>query len=162
MALAHKEKWHKIHLDYRNQADQEFPKLISQTFFGPGLMIYWGEGDKRLKNGIIRVANTDHRLLKVFIAFLIDSCKIRLEKIRLWLLLYPDLNEKRCKQYWSKMLNIPQKQFVKSQYIFGREKKKKVDYGVCSVQVYSRELKEKIIEWINLYYNEKLKQAGIV
>lgn len=161
MALVHKEKWEKIHLSYRKKAGQEFPVLISQPFFGPGLMLYWGEGDKKLRNGIVRVANTDYRMLKIFIAFLIKACQIRSEKIRVWLLLYPDLNEKRCKEYWSRMLNVPKKQFVKSQYILGREKRRKVDYGVCTVQVYSRELKEKIIEWINLY-SEKLEQAGIV
>lgn len=161
MAVGHKEKWRKIHLSHRLLANQEFPELINNPFFIPGLFIYWGEGDKRLKNGIVRIANVDYRLLKVFIAFLRNSCKIELEKIRLWLLLYPDLNEIECKEYWSKSLNVPKKQFVKSQYIIGREKKRKTNYGVCSVQVYSRELKEKIIEWINLS-SQRLEQAGMV
>ncbi|MBI4100296.1 hypothetical protein HY439_00980 [Candidatus Microgenomates bacterium] len=161
MAQANKEKWRRIHLNYRNQATQEFPKLFSMPLFGPGLMIYWGEGDKRLKNGIVRISNIDYRLLKIFIAFLRVCCQIQLGKIRLWLLLYPDLNEKICKEYWSKILGVSQEQFVKSQYILGREKKRKVDHGVCSIQVYSRELKEKIIEWINLY-NQALERAGIV
>ncbi len=161
MAFAHKEKWEKIHLFYRKQANREFPMLVSQPFFGPGLMLYWGEGDKKLRNGIVRIANTDYRMLKIFIAFLINSCRTQPKKIRVWLLLYPDLDEKKCKKYWSRMLNVPKKQFVKSQYILGRERKRKVDYGVCTVQVYSRELKEKIIEWIDLY-SKRLEKAGIV
>lgn len=161
MALTNKEKWQKIHLSYRKQAFLDFPKLITEQFFIPGLLIYWGEGDKKLENGIVRIANIDYRMLKVFISFLVYPCQTRLEKIRIWLLLYPDLDERKCKDYWSKMLGISQNQFIKSQYISGREKKKKVGYGVCSVQVYSRELKEKITEWINLY-SKTLDQAGIV
>lgn len=114
-----------------------------------------------MKNGIVRISNIDHRLLKIFAAFLRNCCRVDPKKIRLWLLLYPDLNEEKCKKYWSKVLDLPQEQFVKSQYILGREKRRKVSYGVCSMQVYSRELKEKIIEWINLY-SLKLEQAGIV
>lgn len=151
MSEANKEKWQKIHLSYRLKALHEYPSLIKDSFFIPGLISYWGEGDKKLENGIIRISNTDYRLLKIFIIFLLNSCRVMPEKIRLWLLLYPDLNEEKCKNYWSKILNIPKTQFIKSQFIIGREKKRTINYGVCYVQVYSRELKEKIIEWINLY-----------
>lgn len=161
MAQANKEKWQKIHISYRKQAFLDFPRLIKEKYFVPGLIIYWGEGDKKLENGIVRIANVDYRMLKVFINFLVYSGKIQLEKIRLWLLLYPDLDEQKCKAYWSNVLGVSQNQFIKSQYIFGRERKKKVNYGVCSVQAYSRELKEKIIEWINLY-SRMMDQAGIV
>ena len=162
MAAANKKKWQEIHLSYRKQAIFDFPSLIKEQYFLPGLLIYWGEGDKKLENGIVRIANIDYRMIKIFILFIIHSCNIKAEKIRLWLLLYPDLNEGECKNYWSKSLGIPQNQFIKSQYISGREKKKKINYGVCSVQVYSREIKEKIIEWINVYSQRLLENAGIV
>ncbi len=161
MSLANKEKWEKIHLSYRKEAFNAFSVLVLNPFFVPGLLVYWGEGDKVLKNGIVRIANIDYRLLKVFIKFLINSCIIPKEKIKFWMLLYPDLNENICKEYWSKSLDIPQEQFIKTQFIKGREKKKRITNGVCYVQVYSRELKEKIIEWINLYF-DKLNNAGII
>lgn len=165
MSLANKEKWKNIHYSYRKQAENDFLNLINEQFFVPGLLIYWGEGDKKLENGIVRIANVDHRMIQVFISFLLSSCNIQLSKLRLWLLLYPDLDEKECKDYWSKMLGIPQNQFIKSQYIQGREKKKKISYGVCSVQIYSRELKEKIIKWIDLYsekLNMRASYSGII
>ena len=52
--------------------------------------------------------------------------------------------------------------FVKPYFIKGREKKKRVNYGICSVQVYSRELKEKILEWIDLYSVKLVKKAGMI
>lgn len=151
MAIANKEKWRKIHENYREKARIDFPKILKEKYFIPGIFIYWGEGDKKLTNSTVRMSNTDERMLKIYIKFLVEVCKISPEKIRVWLLLYPDLNDVDCKYYWSKTLSIPISQFCKSQYILGREKRRKVNNGVCSIEVYSRELKEKILEWIDLY-----------
>lgn len=153
MALTNKIKWEEIHSNYRKKAKEEFSNLVLDPLFTTGLVIYWGEGDKRLKNGILRIANTDYLMLSVFIRFLNNIFNIPKEKIRLWLLLYPDLKENECKEYWSNALMIPQNQFIKSQFIIGKEKKKRINHGVCYVQIYSRELKEKILVWINLYGN---------
>lgn len=160
LSLVHKSKWERIHLGYRNEAKLCFPKLVKHKFFGVGITIYWGEGDKNLKNGIVRVSNTDYRLLRIFTLFLLKTCKIKLEKIKVWLLLYPDLDKKVCINYWSNRLHLSLDHFVKPYCIKGREKTKRVHYGVCSVQVYSRELKEKILEWIDLY-SVKLGSAGM-
>lgn len=161
MSLANKEKWTKIHLSYRRKAQEQFSKLLPSQLFCAGLMIYWGEGDKRLKNGVVRIANIDYRMLKLFTAFLIKICNVRKEKIKFWLLLYPDLEEKKCIKYWSKKLNISQAKSLKSQYIKGKSKSRKIDYGVCYIQICSRELKEKILEWITLF-NNYLLNAGMV
>lgn len=150
MAVANKKRWKNIHKEYREVARIEFVPKSQDHLFLVGLAIYWGEGDKRLYNCNVRVSNIDPRLLRIFLDFLLKCCDIRKEKIRLSLLLYPDLRERDCKEFWSKSLNIPLENFHKSQYIKGRKNKDKLSYGVCSVVYTSRELKEKIIEWICL------------
>ncbi len=124
LALINKKKWKKIHFEQRETAKREFPSLVTNQLFGLGLMLYWGEGDKKVENGIVRISNIDFRLLRIFIAFLKKLCRIPIEKIRIWLLLYPDLNEEVCKAYWSKKLNIPLNQFTKAQCILRKGKKK--------------------------------------
>lgn len=160
MAAANKERWQQKHLAYRREAQEQFHELLTDPLFPAGICIYWGEGDKRLKNSIVRVSNTDARLLKIFTIFLQRSCGVTRDRLRAWLLLYPDLSEKGCKRHWSTILNIPQPQFIKSHFIVGRAKTK-TKLGICTVQVYSRELKEKIITWIDLY-SSWLQRAGIV
>jgi len=86
MALANREKWKKIHLSYRIRAREQFPQLFINPIFGAGLAIYWGEGDKKLKNCIVRISNIDYRMLKVFIIFLVTACNVKLEKIKFWML----------------------------------------------------------------------------
>lgn len=161
MALANKNKARLRNEGYRQQAKGEFQRLKKLPLFFAGLALYWGEGDRQVANGIVRIANTDPRLLRIFINFLISCCGIPQEKIYAWLLLYPDLKERASLKYWSSALDLPPQQFVRSQYIRGRELRKKLLYGVCTVQIYSREHKEKILEWIELL-SQELNRAGIV
>src|SRR3989344_5566691 len=162
MALANKKKWAKINEGYRNVAVEEFDHLKNNELFISGVVIYWGEGDKVLKNSKVRVSNVDFRMLKTFVFFLKECCHIPKRSIKAVLLLYPDLDDSRSKKYWSRSIGIPLSLFGKSQYIQGREKKKRLSYGVCTVSVCSRELKEKVIKWIVLLYNHQVDNAGIV
>lgn len=162
MAQANKAKWQHIHESYREEARNTFKNNMLNPLFGAGLAIYWGEGDKKRRNGIVRVSNIDHRMLQIFVQFLVECCGVDRGKIRMYLLLYPDLNEIDCMQFWSQNLELPLEQFTKTQYIIGRHQKTRLEFGVCSVQVYSRKLKEQIIEWINLYYDELYQSAGMV
>lgn len=162
MAEANRKKWKGIHRAYRQSARNDFLHLAQSHLFTAGVALYWGEGDKQAKNGIVRVSNTDSSLLQVFIRFLLQCCGTPKEKIRIWLLLYPDLKREGCEQYWSAALKIPLHQFTKSHYIVGREKKRRLSYGVCTVQIYSRETKERILEWIELLGHNLQRHAGVV
>lgn len=161
MALANQQRWQDRYRQYQTRARHEFRSLASTPLFVTGIVIYWGEGDKQHNNSIVRVSNVDHRLLRIFTKFLLHSCRVPREKIHVWLILYPDLNEQATMSYWSRVLKIPRRQFLKPYRSQGKEKRRKAPYGICTVQVYSRELKEKIIEWIQLH-SQKLQSAGIV
>ena len=131
-------------------ATAEFKKLVDNRLFLIGLGIYWGEGDKNDKNGLIRISNIDADMIRWFILFLDKICAVPRQKIKLWILLYPDLKEQVCKRYWVKNCHIPEAQFVKRQIIQGRHVKKRLSYGVCNLYVCDRLLKDKILTWIKL------------
>ena len=150
MALANKTKWERWHQECRDEAEKEFPELRENTLFIAGLMLYWGEGDKGLKNGIVRICNSDPEMINLFHAFL-KSLGVDNSKIVLKLTIYPDLNDRSMKSYWSKVLNIPLQNFRKSSTIIGKHPNRILSYGVCSIEVYSRKLKEKIFMWLRLY-----------
>ncbi|OGH87838.1 MAG: hypothetical protein A3J93_05410 [Candidatus Magasanikbacteria bacterium RIFOXYC2_FULL_42_28] len=134
----------------REEARQSFFSLSKNILFLVGLTIYWGEGDKRMANGLVRISNIDPAMVKKFIEFLRKVCEVPQERIKIWLLLYKDLNEIKCKRYWTTKLNLRPSQFVKSQCIVGRHKTRRVSYGVCNLYVSNRLLKEKILTWIEL------------
>lgn len=150
MAAANKEKWDKKHREWQEEAKNEFPGLKDNPLFLAGLMLYWGEGDKTLKNCVVKLANSDPAMIRLFTLFLQKVLNVPNEKIRANLLLYPDLVDSVQKNFWSKTTGIPMSQFRKSVFIRGRHPTRRLSYGVCNVMVGSRELKEKITVWIDL------------
>lgn len=154
MVAATKKKFAKLHEEYRLEAIQEFPSLKNNPLFIAGLMLYWGEGDKKVENSRIRLSNSEPGMIKVFYIFLLEIMKIQKEKIKLDLLLYPDLIEEPIKRLWSSATGIPLSQFRKSVFIKGRHPTRRLSYGVGTVGVGGRKYKEKLIEWIKLAERE--------
>ena len=154
---AREEKWIKWHERCRKTAMKEFPHIKKNPLFLAGLMLYWGEGDSKIENSNVRLSNTNPEMIKIFSRFLRRICHIPRKKIKIHLFLYPDLKERVSKQFWSKISGIPKNQFVKTQFIRGKHPTRRLANGICTLQVGSRELKEKIFTWIKLYQRELLR-----
>lgn len=149
-----KEKRVKLYGQKRRKAEIMFKRHKNETLFNSGLMIYWGEGDSNLLNGQIRVTNSQPLMLRLFKKFLWRYLPEVKERVKVYLVLYEDLEEGKCKGYWSKMLNISLDRFYKSQYIKGRLKNKRLPYGIGTLIVSSRADKEVIIAWLELIKKE--------
>lgn len=154
MVAATKKKFARLHEEYRIEAINEFPILKSDPLFLAGLMLYWGEGDKNVKNASIALSNSEPGMIKTFYVFLVNSLKIPKEKVTLHLILYPDLIDSVQKNFWSQATGIPLFQFRKSVFIKGRHPTRRLSYGVGLIRTGSRKNKEKIMKWIELYKNE--------
>jgi hypothetical protein len=154
---ARKEMWEKWREGFRKEARKEFPFLITNPLFIAGVNLYWAEGDSKLENGQVKLVNTDPRMIPLFVKFLRKVAKVPRDKISAWMILYPDLLEEKNKFFWSKISGIPFKKFQKTQFIKGRHPTKKVEHGMCVIQVNSRGLKEKILTWIDLLYHKIMR-----
>jgi hypothetical protein len=146
-----KVKFDKLYQAAEKEAIEEFKKLKNNPLFIAGLGIYWGEGDKNFANGQVRVSNIDSRLLKTFNIFLKKCCKVKKEKIKGYFIVYPDLDLKKCLDYWSKNINISEDKFCKPTTIRGRHKTKTLTYGICTIIVSNKYLKKKVLTWIDLF-----------
>lgn len=151
IARANSERWHKWHIECRKEAEEEYPNLKNDPIFQAGLLLYWGEGDKKIENCIVGLSNVDPEMIKIFYKFLQTKTLVPLEKIFVSLLLYPDLVDPVSKNFWSKATGVSIQQFKKSIYIKGRHPKKRLSYGVCTIYTNSRKIKEKIMKWLELY-----------
>lgn len=148
-----RERWKNKYEEYRAAATKEFQKYKDDPLFLAGIMLYWGEGEKKQKSSQVRLANSEPEMLKTFYLFLTRVLKIQTDKIFAWLLLYPDLVDSVQKNFWSKATGIPKENFRKSIYIKGRHPKRRLSYGVGTVVVSSRALKERMLTWLELYQN---------
>ena len=124
--------------------------LKEAKLFGIGLGLYWGEGNKANKN-TIRLGNTDDRLLKIFIKFLIKFFKIRKNDLKFHLHIFTDIDVNEAKQYWMSKLNIKEKQIYKPLISKSgsigtyREKSK---YGVMTLYYGNTKLRNLLIDMI--------------
>lgn len=137
----------KLYKEAKIEAFEEFEKLKYHPLFIAGLMIYWGEGDRITRHNV-RISNTDPAMIRLFSDFLIKICNSPKDRIKLSLLLYPDLDDEECKEYWSKNTRIPISRFNKSIFITGKHKTKRLQYGVCSIVFTSTYLKQKLLIWL--------------
>jgi len=159
LSRANRERWEKWRAGFRNNAEREFSSFKNEPLFASGLLLYWGEGDKMMKNSRVKLSSSEPEMIKIFYKFL-KYIGVQDKKIHLWLLLYPDLIETVQKNFWSKAVDLPVENFSKSIFIKGRHPKRRLSYGVCNVEVYSREFKEKIMRWLELYKAELLTRWG--
>lgn len=150
MAQANRERWHLKHEEYKDAAVREFQNLKNDPLFLAGIMLYWGKGDRVLQNSFVRLGNSDPEMIKIFYLFLIKTLKISPDRISAWLLLYPDLIDSVQKNIWSKATGLGLRQFKKSIYIQGRHPTKRMSFGVCTIVIHSRALKERILKWLEL------------
>lgn len=149
-----KQKYAILHESYRKEAREEFHKLKNDPLFIAGLMLYWGEGDKKIENSNTRLANSEPGIIRVFYLFLTRAMSIPDEKVKFNLLLYPDLADIPLKRIWSSATGIPLSQFRKSIYIKGRHPTRRLSYGVGTISVGGRKYKEKLLEWIKICEKE--------
>src|SRR3989344_9286503 len=67
-----------------------------------GLMLYYGEGAKT--NRTVDFANSDVRMLKIFIKFLRVICGVQEKRLRFYLYYFSDQDPKKLINFWSKEL----------------------------------------------------------
>ena len=114
---------------------------------GLGLGLYWGEGNKKNKNSI-RLGNTDPRLIKKFIEFLVEIFGIKKDKLRFGLQVFTDMSEKSALNFWLKELRefgIIRNQFFKVTVTPARSignYREKSKWGVLTVHFSNTKLKK--------------------
>ncbi len=99
-------------------------------------MLYWAEGTKSIGTCALTFANTDPRLVLLYISMLRNCFEIDEKKIRIRLHIHYYHKKKETRRYWSKLLNVPENQFGKL-WTKPRSKTKKFRHnfkGICIVK----------------------------
>jgi DNA-binding transcriptional MerR regulator len=132
------------------KGEKEIGGLSKRDKFIAGVAMYFAEGGKTDKN--IQFSNSDPKAIKFIMGWLREFCKIPQEKFRGSLYIHDNLNEKKAKIFWSKLTNIPLKQFTKTYVVRNNPKrlrKVKHPYGVFRVAISKANLHREIMGWIS-------------
>ncbi|MDP3995006.1 MAG: helix-turn-helix domain-containing protein [bacterium] len=107
--------------------------------------LYLGEGSKN--NSSVCFANANSNICKAFVILLKTAYKLDDKKFRCHLLIRADQKPKTLIAYWSRTLNIPAGQFMKShadKRTVGRPSNK--DYfGVCAIYYYDASIQKDLL-----------------
>lgn len=106
-----------------------------------GAMLYWAEGYKSKNANWVDLANSDPRMVSVFLNFLRVIYKVDERKFRVLLYCYADQDVLRLIIFWSRLTKIPKKQFIKP-YVRKdfRESGRKMKYGMIHVRYIDKKL----------------------
>ncbi|MDA2922177.1 hypothetical protein MYX07_02805 [Patescibacteria group bacterium AH-259-L07] len=133
----------------QKSAEKEIHSLTNYEFKSAGIALYWAEGDKTQGLGF---SNSDPELIQFMIKWFREICNVPDEKIKAYLYLHTGQNEKKIKQFWSEITNIPLNQFNKT--IFKQEGSASRKYnedrykGTIKIRINDENLRHKILAWI--------------
>lgn len=134
-------------------AEIEYRNYSSSPLFIAGLMLYVSAAGQS-KDRLIRLTSSKTDLHRIFIRFLTTYLGVEKRSIRIWLLLYPDLDEVTCMKHWCKKTGLSAGQFYKNQVIQGRGTKRTLHFGVGNTIIGSTLLKKRLTHWVDLLQKE--------
>ncbi|HEY4526995.1 MAG TPA: helix-turn-helix domain-containing protein [Candidatus Paceibacterota bacterium] len=102
-------------------AKRELGRMSQRDLFMLGLGLYVGEGSKTAE--IIGFVNADPSVINLMIRWFTEAIGLPKANLRIRLHLYPDSDERRSLQYWSKITTIPVSQFQKTSFDRRTDKK---------------------------------------
>lgn len=127
------------------------PKTLEEAIlFGLGVGLYWGEGNKSNKM-CVRLGNTDPKLIKKFIEFLVKICKIKQEKLRFGLQIFSDMSPRKALDFWKTELKMPGTHFQKVIITPARSLgtyRQKTKHGVLTVYYGNKKLRDIICKMV--------------
>lgn len=110
-----------------------------------GAALYWGEGTKSEGSSSynsLSFANSDPRMIQLFLRFLREVLEVPDEKIRCAIHMYDPSQETLTKEVWAACTRLPLTHFTVSYQVSGAGKgvRKTLPYGTLSVRVHNRHL----------------------
>ena len=140
----------KLTLELFREGKKEVGRLLRRDRFVIGIAMYFAEGDKADRH--VGFSNSDARSIKFMMGWLREFCKVPETKFRGNLYIHDNLDQKKARQFWSRLTGIPLSQFTKTYIVRNnphRLRKSKHPYGIFRVRVSDVNLHRKIMGWID-------------
>ncbi|MEK7102464.1 MAG: hypothetical protein AAB912_02400 [Patescibacteria group bacterium] len=132
------------------QAIKSAGKFSRRDLFMVGIGLYAGEGSKT--GNTVQFSNTNPELVKLMMEWFRKCCKVPEQKLRGFVYIHDDCDEKKAQKFWSHLTRIPLLRFTKS-YIAkkrgGSFRKQLHPYGVFRVTISNTALLCTIKTWIH-------------
>ena len=137
-------------------------KITLRDLFIMGVALYWAEGYKRpvrrrgreVTHHVVSLTNSDPVLVKIFLRFLRQWCKVPKEKIKASVRVFPRQSMEKLQYYWERQTGLGRKNFfapLRTISISSRRKRpfNRLPYGVVQIRVADTALFHTIIGYID-------------
>lgn len=134
--------------------------ILESKLLVAGVMLYWGEGAQWEGEKTVDFVNSQPRMIKVFVHFLRTICQVDESRMRVYLYCYDNQSVNKLIRFWSKVTDIPKKQFTKP-YIKKAsvlEKNYKMPWGLVHVRYSDKKLLLLLREWIKIIPQKLIKK----
>lgn len=135
----------------REEAKSEISHITRENLWHIGTMLYLAEGTKKQRQ--IQISNSDPRVIRIAMRWLLEICKTPHKNIVASIHLYPDIEEAKAIRFWSRITHLSKSQFQKT-IVDTRQKISKFKHGTLpfgTLHIRVRQggiLFEKISGWI--------------
>ncbi len=119
-------------------------RLTRRDLLLVGVSLYWAEGTKHFKGKThpqFSFSNSDAAMVKVCMRFLREIFKIKEDKLRGSIHLYPDTDIEKSKEFWSNVTGLPKEIFYIITQVSQGSKgviEKRLTYGTVHIRVTNR------------------------
>lgn len=150
---------------YEKEKEELLP-LSKRELLIAGLFLYWGEGLKASRS-TLSLNNTDPKVIKFYLYWLLNVLEAPREKIRIRLHLYSDMNKETEIRFWCRQLKVPKSYFAKpyiKQSKLSDLTHKGFGHGTCGIAMSNTALRNKIIQAIGAiadFYVGKFSQSCV-
>lgn len=128
----------------RGGAIKEIRTLSHRELLLVGAALYWGEGYKNGKARGLSLANSDPRLVRMYMRFLREILKVPDERIRMHIHIHPNCSQQRAIQFWSKLTHLSKENFHITRQVSrasrGKRPKRMLPHGTLDIRVHRRQL----------------------
>jgi hypothetical protein len=141
-----------------DRAKKDFTHISLEQLKLIGIILYLGEGGKT-RRGMVRLSNSDPLVIKIMMRFFREICNVQKSKFRGGVHTFTHTDLKKTVKYWSKISQIPKKQFYKT-YVkpssASLQKRNTLPFGTFDIYVCDTRLFLTIMGWI-----EKIKELTV-
>ncbi|HEY4522181.1 MAG TPA: helix-turn-helix domain-containing protein [Candidatus Paceibacterota bacterium] len=135
----------------RKEGAKIIRKLSGRELTLVGAALYWGEGTKntnRPSNPSLSFANSDPKMVGIFMRFLREIIKVSEGRIRAGIHIYPSIVDQEARAFWSEVTKLPPDRFFLVRQISkaskGRRDPKLLPFGTVVIRVNDRRIFHKI------------------
>lgn len=153
----------------QNKAQRDIGRISRRELWLIGVALYWAEGSKQKEHSVsqgVKLVNSDSRIIKIFLKWLLQICKIPRDNIHFRLSIHRTAQNRleKIQKYWSNITGFKINNF------------QKIDWKKHKVHTNRKNLEEKYFGLLNIYvrkstnFNREIagwikgicKQCGVV